>query len=451
MAATSTFLHALRAGLAPVVAGEHVLVAASGGVDSSALLAGVAALAGPAGWRVTAVHVDHGLRGAESDADRDRVHALAATLDVACVLRTAVVPPGSGIEVTARRARYRALSAVAQDIGATRILTAHTADDQAETVLLRLLRGGGRGGLGGIRPQRGRLLRPLLAATRADVRRYLTERGIVTGIDRSNADLRHTRNRLRRLAIPFLAAEFNPRLIPALAALAARLRDEDDVLAAAAASRATALVDARGLDTAVTSEPRALGRRIVRAWLEQGVRRGVTATHVERVLALASAMGRGTVALPGAFRVVRDGDRLVRRLGRQAAPGGFEVPITLPATVEDPAGAWVLQLSAPRNRRPEEPLPADAGHAMFDARALAPTLTVRSPRPGDRIHVARVGTRKLQDVLVDARVAREARSGVPMLVSDGTILWVAGIVRGSGASIEPATRQVIDAALVRKG
>lgn len=451
MPPTSSFLRALRAGLAPVAAGEHLVVAASGGVDSSALLAGVAALAAAHGWQVTAVHVDHALRGAESDADRERVQTLAAALDVPCVVRAAAVRPGSAVEVSARRARYRALAAAAQELGATRILTAHTVDDQAETVLLRLLRGGGRGSLGGIRPRRGRLLRPILGASRADVRRYLAERGITAGVDRSNADLRHTRNRLRRLAIPFLATEFNPRLTTALAALADRLRDEDTVLADAAAARASVLVGATGLDVAVASEPRALGRRIVRGWLEQGVRRGVGATHVERVLALAAGVGRGTVALPGACRVVREGDRLVRRPGREPASGGFEFDVTLPATLDDPGGAWVLRLSAPRDRLPGEPLPADPRHAMFDAQALAPTLTVRSPRPGDRIHVPGVGTRKLQDVLVDARVAREARTGIPLLVSEGAVLWVAGVLRGSGARIEPTTRRVIDVTIERRG
>ncbi len=447
MGPESSFVRTLRTGLAAVASGEHLLVATSGGTDSTALLAAVAALADASGWTVTAGHVDHGLRGAESDADRERVRALAAAVGVGCIARRAQVSPGPSLEARARRVRYRTLIAMAQDVGATRILTAHTADDQAETVLLRLLRGGGRGGLGGIRPHRGRFLRPVLGATRSDVRRYLAECSLSAGVDRSNASLTHARNRLRRLAIPFLATEFNPRLIPALATLASRLRDEDDLLATLAVGRAAVLVDARGLDVAVAAEPVALARRIVRRWLEQGTRRGVHAGHVERVLALAGGTGRGTVAVPGAARVVREGSRLVRHAGRRATPATFAFPLTVPGTIDGPNGAWRLHLSAPRDRRSDEALPADARHAVFDAEALASTLTVRSPRPGDRVHLARVGTRKLQDVLVDARVAREARSGLPLLEANGVIVWVPGVVRGSAAMIGPQTRRVIEAAI----
>src|SRR5213079_19133 len=182
-----------------------------------------------------------------------------------------------------------------QEVGARRIVTGHTQDDQVETVLLRLVRGAGRRGLGAMRPVRGRVWRPLLA-----------ERGLGFAVDRTNADLRHARNRVRRLLVPLLRAEFNPRLGPALAALAERLRDEDDFLAVAAAGRARELVAGEHLRTAVAKEPPALARRIVRSWLERGARRGVGAVHVARVLGLAAGHERGAVAIPGPARVVRE-------------------------------------------------------------------------------------------------------------------------------------------------
>src|SRR5439155_1668852 len=129
-------------------------------------------------------------------------------------------------------------------------------------------------------------------------------------VDRTNADLRHARNRVRRLLVPLLRAAFNPRLGPALAALAERLRDEDDFLAAAAAGRARELVAGEHLRTAVAKEPPALARRIVRSWLERGARRGVGAMHVARVLALSAGRARGAVAIPGPARVVREGEVL---------------------------------------------------------------------------------------------------------------------------------------------
>src|SRR5262249_58249416 len=116
-----------------------------------------------------------------------------------------------------------------------------------------------RGGLAGMRPARGRLLRPLLGARRADVRHFLADRGGAGGVDRRNADLRHARNRVRRLVLPLMAAEFNPGIVRGLAALAGRLRDEESILEALAAERAALLVDGARLDVAVGEEPAALG------------------------------------------------------------------------------------------------------------------------------------------------------------------------------------------------
>jgi tRNA(Ile)-lysidine synthase len=432
-------------GVAP---GEHLLVAASGGPDSTALLLAIAALAPAQGWRVTAAHVDHGLRGPEGVAERDAVARLAATLGVPLVERRLTVAPGAGLEVRARRARLRALVAMAAESGASRIALGHTADDQAETVMLRLLRGAGRGGLAGMRPARGRFLRPLLAATRADVRRFLAERAAPFAVDRSNADLRHGRNRVRRLVLPFLAAEFNPRLTRSLATLATRLRDEDDLLAALAVEHERGLVDDAGLRVAVGAEPAALGRRIVRRWLEAGARVGVSAEQVERVLALARGSRRGVVALPGGSRVLREGDHLVRRSGRGPAPRAFCLAIAPGGSAVGAAGEWRLTLSAPGPRPAAGARPGNPDEADFDAELLGP-LRLRSRRPGDRVHLPGIGTRKLQDVLVDARVPREARDGVPLLESGGEIVWVPGVTRATGASVGPQTRLVVRGVLER--
>jgi tRNA(Ile)-lysidine synthase len=431
-------------GLAP---GEHLLAAVSGGPDSMALLVGLAALAPGRGLRVTAAHVDHGLRGEEGAREGRLVAALARELGVGFVARTALVAPGPDLEARARRARYRALEAIARETGAARIVTAHTQDDQAETVLLRLLRGAGRRGLGAMRPARGRLLRPMLAVTRADVRRFLADRGVAFALDRTNADLRLVRNRVRRLLVPFLEAEFNPRLGPALAALAERLRDEDTFLDEAARRRAPALRRDDGLDVRVATEPRALARRILRAWLERGTGRTVTAAHVERVLALAEGTARGAVAVPGPARVLREGSRLVLRRGREAAPAPFSLPIAPGTAVTHPGGAWRLVLSDARPRRPEERRPPSAAHALFDADALPDALRVRSPAPGDRLRLLAGGTRKLQDILVDAKVPREARSRVPVMTAGDEILWVPGLARGAGAALGPRTTSVVEGVL----
>ncbi|HZP43749.1 MAG TPA: tRNA lysidine(34) synthetase TilS [Candidatus Binatia bacterium] len=444
-----TVVRALRAPKAPAP-GSHVLVAVSGGPDSTALLAALAALAPAHGLRVTAGHVDHGLRGAESAREAREVAALAARLGTAALVRRVTLAAGANLEARARRARYRALLAMAAEAGADVVATGHTADDQAETLLLRLVRGAGRRGLGGMRPRRGRLWRPLLEATRTDVRRFLADRGLPFAVDRTNADLSRTRNRIRRVLLPFMAADLNPRVVPALAALAARLRDEDALLETLAAARLAALRTREGrLRAEVAAEPAALARRVVRAWLEHGTRAGVAAVHVERVLALAAGRTRGAVAVPGPARVVREGDVLVRRRGRQATPEPFALPIAPGDVVVHPRGAWRLSLSPPRPRRPGEERAADAAHALFDADLVPGGLVVRSPMAGDRVRLLGGGTKKLQDVLVDAKVPRERRPGVPVLVADGDVLWVAGLVRGAGAAVGPGTRRVVEAAFER--
>ena len=428
--------------------GEHVLVAVSGGPDSTALLAALVALGPSRDLRVGTAHVDHRLRAAESDGDRAAVEALAARLGVPCVVATAPVEPGSNLEARAREVRHRALGDLARASGASTIALGHTMDDQVETMLLRLLRGTGRRGLGGMSPRRGRLWRPLLEVTRSDVRRYLADRGLPFRVDRSNASLTHARNRLRRLVVPLLVRELNPRLGVSVSALAARLRDEDALLDELARGRLAVHSRADALAIAVGAEPRALARRIVRLWLDRLGDRTAGARHIERVLALAQGSTREQVAIPGPARVLREGDTLLRREGRQARAEAFRHAIILGEPVHGPGGAWRLRMSVVRDRTPTDPDLGSVRQACFDADAMALPLLVRSVTRGDRVVVAGVGTRKLQDVLVDAKVPRERRAQVP-LVTDalGRVLWVAGIVRGAHALVTPASRRVIDGCL----
>ncbi len=147
--------------------------------------------------------------------------------------------------------------------------------------------------------------------------------------------------------------------------------------------------------------------------------------------------------MPGPGRVVRERDRLVHRLGREAQAEPVMLAIAPGATAADPAGRWRLTLTPARAIAADELAGATPARAIFDADALPASLVVRSPVPGDRMHLAGVGTRKVQDVLIDAHVPREARPGVPLLVGGDTVLWVAGVARASAASLGPATRRVV--------
>jgi tRNA(Ile)-lysidine synthase len=427
-------------------AGTRVLVAASGGPDSTALLGALAEIGPARGLDLVAAHVDHGLRGTESAADRAAVEALACRLGVPCLARAAPVALGGDLEARARTVRLRALVDMAAEADAATVALAHTQDDQVETVLFRLLRGSGRRGLGGIRPRRGRLWRPLLGATRADVRRYLADAALPFRVDRSNADLGHARNRLRRLVVPLLAREFNPRLGATIAALAGRLQDEDALLDELAVVRLRLHRQGTRLAIAVATEPPALARRAVLGWLTEHA--AATASHVERVLGLARAPTRAHVAVPGPARIVVEQGFLVRRPGRDPERREFRDEITPGVAVRGPDGAWCLVISPARARSPNDPSVTSSNQACFDADALDQPLVVRSVARGDRIAVAGVGRRKLQDVLVDAKVPRERRWTTPIVAdARGRVLWVAGVLRGAVALVTDATVRVLDGRL----
>ncbi|MBP1689939.1 MAG: MesJ, partial [Deltaproteobacteria bacterium] len=260
--------------------GDTVLAAVSGGADSVALLVALLDLRDEFEITIAAAHLDHGLRGVESGADRLFVEDLARRYEVPCASEAASVPPGN-VEAEARRLRYAFLERAADQLGATKIATGHTRDDQAETVLLRVLRGAGRRGLGGIRPRRGRIIRPMLGCDRIQVRAFLVERGLAWRRDYSNFDLTLERSRMRHGFLPALAREFNPRLTAALADLADVMREEDLLLDRLAAVGARS--DALESPVLNAIEP-PLARRAIRQWWRRhGSGQRLGRTHVDAV------------------------------------------------------------------------------------------------------------------------------------------------------------------------
>ena len=277
-----------------------VVVACSGGADSLALLA----LAVDAGLAPVAVHVDHGLRpGSEREAEV--VAGAAARLGARFDARQVQVGAGPNVEARARAARYDALEAARVEHAATAVLVAHTADDQAETVLLNLLRGSGSPGLAGMPARRGRVARPLLGARRADVRAECARRELVPVEDPSNEDLAHRRNWIRHEVLPMLERGAGRDLTPVLARQADVLRAESDFLDALARSawpgEGGALTGARARDLAAVPDP--LARRAVRCWLGPPP---PALDEVDAVLAVAHG-ARRAVDLAGGRRVERSG------------------------------------------------------------------------------------------------------------------------------------------------
>jgi tRNA(Ile)-lysidine synthase len=329
------------------LAGRSVAVAVSGGVDSTALAAALVERARRHRLTVSIAHVNHSLRGAEADADAAAVGELAGKLGVpfgaACVepraaragARSSRTRPT--LQEAARRLRERALRGLAAQLGAERIATAHTADDQAETVLLRLLRGVGPAGLAGIPPRSedGVVVRPLLRASRAEVLAYAAARELSWREDPSNADPRHARSRLRHGWLPGLRDAFNPRLLRALGDLAEATRQESEWIDALVADeggrRFRPGPSEHGEDGILRIEaggwepdrmPDAFARRLLRSALHRlGAGRDVTRAHLDRALAfLREALPGARLELPGELRLVRDARGF--RLGRDSLRSG---------------------------------------------------------------------------------------------------------------------------------
>jgi tRNA(Ile)-lysidine synthase len=418
---------------------EPVLVAVSGGPDSVALLYALIEL-GVGTRRVGVAHVNHHLRGRDSDRDQAFVARLAERLGCELHAVDARISGRANLEERARDARYHALLGIAAREGFRRIATGHTLDDQAETVLHRLIRGTGTGGLGGIHPKRvDGVIRPLLDVSRAEVLVYLRKRKVRYRVDRSNAAGRFTRNRIRRRLLPVLERDFNPAIRVALARLADVSRDDEAVLEALAERRArTGAV--RGLECSrLRRAPPALQRRMIRHWLAdaRGGLRAIELHHVERLRDLVVEHGEGkSASLPGGA-VTRSRGRLHWNL-RAPRLDGFARTVPYAGTVFVP-GWRVEARTAGRLTRP------GPWRGVFDLAALdgAP-LWVRNPRPGDRVRPLGLGgSKKLQDVFVDAKVPRAERSSWLVLEDGASVLWVPGLARAEQATVTSATRRVL--------
>jgi tRNA(Ile)-lysidine synthase len=310
--------------------GGTLVVGLSGGADSVALVDALASLRRRRGFRLVAAHLDHRLRPGSAE-DAAFCAALCAQLDVpfrtgAADVRARAAREKGGLEQAARRERYAFLRRVKDDEAAAAIAVAHTRDDQAETLLLRLLRGAGATGLAGMRSRAGDVVRPLLSVSRPEVLAHLRERGLGWREDPSNADPLHRRNRVRHELIPYLEERFNPGIRATLARTAALLADE----AAYVRAEAEALVarisreedGALALRRASLAEaPPAVARAAIRqALLQAGGLKQVGALHVERILQLARAKapsGR-RLPLPGGreARFTRSDIRLEKRAGK---------------------------------------------------------------------------------------------------------------------------------------
>ncbi|WP_224360912.1 tRNA lysidine(34) synthetase TilS [Hyalangium versicolor] len=398
------------------LSGASVLLAVSGGADSTALLVGTALVREQLGLSVEVATLDHGLRP-ESAEEVRAVERLAARHALPCHVRQLQLRPGAGVELRARQARYEALEAIRLERGLKAVATAHTATDQAETLLMRLARGTALRGAAGILPRRGTIVRPLLELTREQIEAFLREQGTDFVTDPMNADLRFFRTRVRKDVLPALARAAGFPVAERLASFA-RLAAEDDALLEdmAASAWQRLVLSGGGLDAVGLRalEP-PLRRRVLARLLAQ---EGTTVDDATLSRVLDAVTRGGSTPLSGGVQLRASGGSV--RCVRARAE------VRSACSLEGEGATGALEGTGWRFRVGGSPDAPGALRFALPSETRWP-LTVRTRNPGDRIRGLR-GSRKLQDVFVDLRVPAERRDLQPVVIdAEGKVLWVPGL------------------------
>jgi len=440
--------------------GQRILVAVSGGPDSVALLYLLYDLREEFELTIEVAHLQHGIRGEEAIEDARFVARLAERLSLICHLKEIDLPQlkiasrKTSLEEIGRFERYKFFAETAQLHRLDVVATAHTADDQAETIVMRLFRGAGRTGLRGIAPMRQLmvagdrrcanvlLIRPLLNALRREVMDFLEQRKLPSRTDSSNRDLFFLRNWIRLKLMPQVSERFGVKLPARLCAQAQVLGDEEDYLAELTRQQLENVSDGNKLSRKLfLNLNKALQRRVIRLWFEQrrGHLRAIDFDHVESALRLiAAGAPHGRLALPGGWQLAREYETITfdrpnvkpRCYSYQFKPGStltvIEAGITIVSELIDPTPGK---------------LPDNFMEAVFDADLLKGNLLVRNFRNGDRFQpLGMAGHKKLKDLFIAHQLPLRTRATLALLVMDNEILWIPGYGRSDSARIGSATK-----------
>jgi tRNA(Ile)-lysidine synthase len=455
--------------------GNLVLAAVSGGQDSMAMLAVLNALAHPMGFKLAVAHLDHKLRD-NSIEDRKIVEAFAKQCglplhageeDVRALARESA----DTLEEAARRARYSFLETVADKIGADRIATGHTSDDQAETIIMRIIRGTGIRGLAGIPVSRGRLIRPLLRIPRTETERYCRAHAIPFMRDPSNTDTRFMRNRIRHELLPLLKTSFHPgveinllnlclnaqRIVSSIREwtaplISSRLRQTEPD---------TWHLDLEGMKELDESTMFLLFSDIFADHLQCDM--DFTQSHYEMLISLCTAEGRSgkRLSLPG-VRIKREYDTLIMSKGALRTEPEASGPVVLsslktfsrgvrvPGTTDAP-GVTVVARTFRNDGYFPRSLVSTQTTAYFALESVSPPLAIRTPMPGDRIRpFGMSGSKKLSDIFIDKKIPGRQRAGTLIVADAKEIMWAVGIVTSEQYRVSRETKEILKITVLRK-
>ncbi|MGP1366172.1 MAG: tRNA lysidine(34) synthetase TilS [Schwartzia sp. (in: firmicutes)] len=431
--------------------GGRVLVACSGGADSLALLSLVLALKEKQHLTVWAAHFDHGIRGAASREDAAFVAAFSASRGIVCRVGRDDVPQyaarhGLSLEMAARERRYHFLQRTAAEMGEGAVIaTGHHADDQAETVLMRILRGTGLYGLSAMRARRGNIVRPLLKVSRAEIEEYCVAHDLAPRQDVTNGEMDAVRNRIRLELMPLLREKYNPEVRTALCRLADMAQEAGDgwrrQVDALWSKAVRSKPDGWAVEGAVFARESApLQEGLLRRLAESlGEVMRFRFAHYEALKALLVKGGTGArIDLPGRWRgemvygVLEISPLRAAQVPwaarRLSAPGALLLPAldllveaTVVAALPDDLGARVIAV---------------------DGDALPFPWEIRTRRAGDWLHVEQ-GTKKLKNLFIDAKVPRAARAAVPLFVAQDRIFWVGGLRQAAFGRVTSKTKRIL--------
>ena len=443
--------------------GARVVIACSGGADSVALTDAVWQLRGECGYKIAVMHVEHGLRGEEALHDAAFVENFCAERGLAFACRHVKAgayakAEGLSVEDAARKLRYRELWQYVDELGADFLLTAHHAGDQAETVLMQLLRGSGTAGLGGMQVQAGRLIRPLLFVQRSEIEAYCRKRNLSFCHDSTNDDVCYTRNRIRRELLPYLQQQFNPQLVTALGQTA-QLAAMDNAFACHHAQKFySEHVAANGklLECGaekLLAEFEAVSTRVIRLMWEQKTAPGseLGFEHIKAVLRLLQNGSSGKVVmLPGKTAAAYSYGKLYigaradieKLLNCEGNRGACDITVMTENIADG------VKINLPEGGKLLLSI-ADTQQSLSKTQAVVPlelageAVCIRTRRDGDRFYpYGSAGSKKLKDYFIDNKVPRTERDGKLLVTAGSNVLWITG-ERQAGWKHEPAGKWLV--------
>lgn len=436
--------------------GDKIVVGLSGGPDSLVLVHLLYRLREKYSLDVWAAHLNHCIRGEEAKEEEKWVKRFAYNLGIPILSDCIDVPllarkKGIGLEFAARQARYSFLEHVANEIGADKIAMGHTASDQAETVLMRLIRGSGIDGLAGIPPVRGRIIRPLIQVFRWEVEEYCKIYNLSPREDSSNKDFSFLRNRIRFKLIPYLSGQYNPCIVEILSHTADLLRIDKGFLEEIAA-KAQKKVIKRKTDREIVINAKnffqqhlSLQRRVVRNIIQElkGGLEGIEYEHIFKILSLKKTSGTKMVDLPTSLQVIKQYDEIIFRKGRPSSPD-FSAYLNVPGKTTLPQLNITLEAKI-LSRRPAR-FSQDKKQVYLDLDKLqnSHSLFIRPRKEGDKFKpLGMKGEKKLKDFFIDLKVPRYQRDKIPILLSGDKIVWVVGYRMDDRFKVEENTKRVL--------